>query len=34
MRKISAGETAEGYIMIPKNELGFFPLVNKNFPTF
>ncbi len=34
MRKISAEEAAEGYIMIPKNELGFFPLVNKNFQLF
>jgi len=30
-RKISTEEAAEGYIFIPKNELGFFPPTHKYF---
>ena len=30
-RKISMREAAEGYILIPKNDLGFFPPINKSF---
>ena len=31
VRKISAAEAAEEYILIPKNELGYFPAINKSF---
>jgi hypothetical protein len=31
VRKISTEEAAEGYIMVPKNELGYFPPINKSF---
>jgi hypothetical protein len=30
-RKVSAEESAEGYIMVPKNELRYFPPGNKRF---
>jgi hypothetical protein len=31
VRKVSTEEAAEGYIMLPKNELGYFPPLNRSF---
>jgi hypothetical protein len=31
IRKVSAAEAAEGYIMLPKNELRYFPPEHKSF---
>ena len=31
VRKVSAEEAAEEYIMLPKNERGYFPPLNKSF---
>jgi hypothetical protein len=31
LRKVSVVEATEEYILIPKNELGYFPPVNKTF---